>query len=477
MIREINLAAINPVVAAVQARNIALAARSNTPLSELMSRSFPLAETQLNADSDATLLAATGLMTDEGEEGHSVARDVIVKRTGEAIVKHAAFARGVVLPVVNKIFSAVKNELEEDGPVAFDVEQIWLHDAVTSPLVSQLIDRYEGKQNISAPIISTFPERTEEFLTEALKTGSSSYDTVLADLLSRLDVVTIYNCYFRGNIDAFRNGNDTLPSVRFSPSAVKVNEYLIVHLLAKALMETPHEGSNQSLLEYRSALAGYVESTGCALSMTLAQWDNSHARKVLVIQYPDKRPTAQKVIYVFGPMYQLFLERGGDAEAVIGAYVSSDLKGSIGPKYLQEFLDNVLRFKTSYSQWLGRQDNQRLARSGETIKSVVVREIATCINELTDADNVCNVSKEQMHRVAAELTRSIPESEWIKSPYQAIRMVVCRSMFPTSNAFRILVLIDEETQKRGEEDVRMAAYHAVKVLLVEHFLSQVQRLS
>lgn len=473
MIRDINMEAIAPVTAGVIERDIALAAGKNTPLAELMTRSYPMANSQVGKTDEETIKICCSAEFDEGQDGHSHVRDHIVEHTGKAIVKHATFARTVVLPILGKIFGEVRSSLEEDGPVPYTVEQVWLHDAITSPLVSQLIERYEGKPNTVAAAISDFPERDEETLSNLIATGSSSYDSLLVDLLSKVDIVSIYSKYFRGDV-AVTVTTEGVPSIRFNPSSVLINEYLIVHLLAKALMDDPHKNSNRTLLEYRNELASYVESTGCAIFLTLKQWDEMRRRNVMIIQYPDKRPSAEKVVYVYGPVYQMFLQRDGDAEAVIGACVATH--ATMPPKYLADFVDNVAKLKVSYTNWLARQDNMRLSRSGEVIKATVMRELTLAINDLTDAENICNVSKSDMHRNALSMMHTVNEHEWIKDTYRYIRLVVCRVMFPESNAFRILSLIDEETQKRNEEDVRVAAYHAIKTLLVEHFLSQVVKL-
>lgn len=468
MIRENNLNAVAPVAAALSAQEVGLAARANTPLAQLMALSFPYDETQMSDDDKSTLLKATALMTDEGQAGHSVVVDAEVQRVGEAITKHVQFARNVVLPIVGKIYSEVREEVEESGPVPFTVDQVWLHDAVTSPLIQDYIDRYQSTPVLVAPYVGDFPERSEEELVELIQTGSANYDSVLADLLSRINIVQIYNCYYRGMGDVNVETIDGVRSVRFSVLPMAANVNLVVHLLSRALMETPHANSNKSLMEYRTDCAGYIKASAYALRQTLLNWDRYLASNQLILKQVDTRPSAEKTIYVYGPVYQKFLEKDGTAEAIIGANVS----GRRQLKYLNEFVELLPQLKLAYSNWLAREDNMRLANSGTIIKEEAFSELKDAINDLSDSDNVCGLSKETMHATANQLVTAIKESDWIKEPYQCIRAVVCKTMFPTSNALRILTLIDEVTEKHEIQDVRVAAYHAIMRLLVEHFLSQ-----
>lgn len=472
MIRELHLKAIAPVAAGLSASGVAFAARQNTPLSTVLAHSFPYDESQVG-DSQTTLMQSTALMLDEGDAGHSVEMDSIVSVVSAAITKHCTFARNVVLPIIGKVYASVRERTEETGPIPYNVEQVWLHEAITSAAVNQLIDRYTGNTTVVAPAISNAPERSEEELSGLVTTGSSSYDAILADLLTKVSIVDIYHRYFASHEDLAVESKDGYKHIRFNILPMAANELLVVHLLARGLLDNPHEGSNVSLMEYRSGLTGYIEATGCALQLLLTSWDRFAKVSQLVIRQVDVRPSADKTIYVYGPVYQQFLEKGGDAEAIIGALVSNQRQ----LKYLGEFVDALPKLKMAYTQWLSRQDNARLAASGKIICDAVVTAVTEAINTLTDADNVCGCSKEQMHREAARIIASVPESEWLKAPYKTIRVVVCGAMFPTSNAFRILSLIDQETERHGHEDVRVAAYHAIKTLLVEHFMTQVVEVS
>lgn len=473
MIRQGTLSAIKPVADTLSNKGVNLAALGNTPLHVLMNHSFPYTDSLVSDNPVDVLLATTALATDSPTGNHSDVMDVYVKQVGDAIVSHCDFTRNTVLPMVAAAYQEVRDSVETEGAIPYSVEQVWLHQAVTSTAVAEFIDRYEGCTNLVAPVAVGHGERSEDELLALLSTGSSSYDAVVADLLSRLSVSAIYQRYFvtcEGLSCVMENG---VKSIRFNATPVLANELLIVHLLARGLYDNPAQGANVSLLEYRNGVSGYVEATGCALNLILKNWDRHTKNGQLIVRDLVAPPSGEKVIYVHGPVYQQFLEKGGDAEAIIGAVVGDQRQ----LKYLPQFVEQLSALKTAYNNWVSRQDRSRLANAGGLLKTAANEAIAKAINALTEEQNICGCKADDMHVRAVTAISGVPEADFLKSPYHVIRKVMCESMFPTSNCLRILCLMDEECEKHGHEDLRVAAYHAVKTLLVEHVLSQIAKVA
>lgn len=466
MIREININTILPVVNGVIEKGVSLAALPNTPLQALMNRSFPYHENQVSENPVETLKSATALMLDDNEEGHSVVNDAVVKQLADAISRHMTNARGVVIPTVKEIFTAVRERIAEEQPVPYSVNQLWLHPAVTSPLIQDLVERYENSNSTSAAQITCSPDVDKERLMSLLATGSANYDAQLNDLLSKVDVEEIYHNYFSGGYsgdlaDAVRR------TIRFDVSPLAVETNLIVFLLARALHDNPIEGTPKSLKEWEFDCSEYVRAAGTAIQNTFLTWDKMAANDVLIVRPKFVAPGGTD-IFVYGPNYQRYLEAGGDVEMVIGALVG----GKTDFRFTKQFLDNAETLKAIYNRWIQQLDNRRLADSANEIKNGAVVAITEAINALSDERNICKLPTAQMHATLAAEVGKYTGAQWSTDTYKTIRELVCKVMFTNSNALDLAELIDEYTEKHQLEDVRLAAYHAVKTLLVEHMLSQ-----
>lgn len=463
MIRKNSINAALPVVANLGDR--ALKVIANSPVHEMAVAAMPPQGTEITGENLVDVIfEASSISTIPVT--HDLTLERYVKTLGSAVVRHAAFARNVVNPICGRIIAKVNEALSISGMVDIEVVPTRLSAAVASVQTADMLSRYDAHRAVATRFVREFPELSEADLVESLKTGSLQYDQLLAEMVAAHPegwVESIYRGVFIRQDFAPINESEK-GTVSYFANQDLADEYLVIHLLARYLFDNPPADYPQALSDYQSAVATHVSAAAAALNNTLIAADRRTQQQILVVRWDKKR------VLVNGPVYDMFLENGGQVEAIFGAALTAPVSGNT---YMRAILDNSDALCRAYNTFITNRRQEAVAQAAQSAFGAAQTAISVEINSLTDADNVCNIERPDMHRAALEAFQGIAPAYFTENTYANVRTLVCRIMFPGSNANELLSIMDKEMEMDPNIDVRHAAYLAVMRIMAKHLASQV----
>lgn len=463
MIRQLSIEAAKQVVANLGERKLQVV--QNSPVHNMAIAVMPPRGTAVTEENITEVLTKTS-SNQAMPVTHDTVLEEYVKLLGQSLVKQAAFARTVVNPICGRIFAKVNEVLTESTMIDIEAVPVRLSAAVASVQTSEMVAPHTNAHNRATRLPTAFPTMEEGDIVELLKTGSMQYDQLLAELIAAHPegwVSSVYNSVFVTQDYKNETVNGS-PVTVFYAQADKADEMLVVHLLARHFVDNPPAGYPLSLSEYQVIVSSYIAATAAGLNATLAQWDRRVAAQTLVLSWGRNK------VLVNGPVYDMYLESGGNVESI---YYAALKEPNAENTSMRKLLDNNEAYTRGYMTYLSAHKTAALQKAAITAKDVAMQAITAEINGLTDEQNCCNVPREEMHRAVQQAFSQTAPGPFAEKAYKNIRSLICRVMFPQSNANELLGMIDQELEQDPNVDVRFAAYTAVMRLMAKHLVSQV----
>ena len=463
MLRNLSLTAAQQVVANLGDRGLQVV--QNSPVHTLAVAAMPVRGVEVTDENIIAVLTETSSQQ-ATTMPHDALLEAYVETLGKSLVKQAGFARTVVNPICGRIFAKVNEVLTESTMVNIEVVPVRLSAAVASVQTAEMIGNHANSRNQAIRFPAAFPTMEEGDLTELLKTGSAQYDQLLSEMLASHPegwLTKVYESVFV--TQTYKNESvDGQQVTVFYAQADNADAMLVTHLLAIHFVDNPPAGYPMSLTDYQVTSSSYIAASAAGLNATLAQWDRRTAAQTLVLAWGRNK------VMVNGPVYDMYLENGGTVEAVYYAALKEPTTENTS---LRKLLDNNEAMTRGYMTYLSNYRNAALEKAAMTAKDIALQAITAEINGLTDEQNVCDVDRVSMHRSVQEAFAQTAPGPFAEKAYKNIRSLVCRIMFPKSNANELLGLIDQEIEQDPSVDVRHAAYTAVMRLMAKHLVSQV----
>lgn len=358
-------------------------------------------------------------------------------------------ARNIVNPIIRNVATAVDAaRAAAQAPTAsplsiqiVDYKGIW-----SSPALDDLIDKYKETPAWSeAKLFNLHPLKTQAEVLDMLKTGSSRFDDELTAWVNEVGADFVYDTYriyfaegqFVDPEDA-RNGYP----LRYAMGATERdrNRALVIHLIARRLVQDVPEGVDMALPDYRVLMTGVVEQTGRTLCRFYERRQSDIRNKRLILEYPlqgaeyETRNPEYAIIRVNGDLYPKWLEEGGSPDAILGAFVTDRC----------ESMSDIIKDKERYeTAWMRRASLVRSGQRSELFGITITafrKAMTDAINSLAD-DHVPHGTREPLHARLTTFLNEITASQ-AERVYDTAKWLVCMVIFPHTDALKILDTMD-----------------------------------
>lgn len=454
MIQQNTLNVVYPLAELFQERGMKVSAMPTTAVDKLCQACHYDVIQELHpieVDPVQAILRGSSTAGVDGAVQHDLTMDEVVEVVAETVKGNLHVARNVVNPIIKEVVADLRehmqfaeNALQGEVNVAPDFyEAVW-----NSPTMDAMIDRYVEVAFKTIPLQLEVPQDQEGLSLENLVyTGSVSFDEDLDEVIDRCGEDTVYRLYsyiWGGPSGRSRELNEVL-------KALGRNETLLIHLMARRLIDNPTDGVDMSLPRYNAYMADIIAQTGRHLNRLRQRRLRAQRQNILVDSYPPERSAlgrAPVTIEVNGDLYNQWLEKGGTPEAIIGAFITDQARQA----------DALMSEKARYEKAWERHHRvlitgQRLNRFNHGVEGMR-RAVSRQINDLDD--EVVPVSKEILHKKLEENLSSL-YGHWYETPYEYARKVVCKTIFPHTMALQILCAIDHVSDDHPGIEVREAA--------------------
>lgn len=462
MISSNSLQRAQVIAAQLQSHGIHLKTVDASPLDVILEHSVPVTETQY-AQESGEVLQGVANSTDLRGALHNEVVEQEVATLAEGLASQMRFAKNVVTPQVNAVFEAVKAVVETAANPEYVVVELEPREIYSSSILSQLVTPYVN-HTAEVQLISGFPTKDAVAITECLQTGSANFDSELAGLLASRDsawLEGVYNKYFVA-------GTGTLGA---GANRALLDEYIVLHVLARNLVDTPPEGLSMSFLQYQERMSGLLAISGFLVNAATESYQALEKNGVLVLDYPAGAASSGQVgggeIQVYGPVYREFLANGGSVEMVIGS--------ALGERYV--YVTDVLS-RGEVLQTRARAHTQLVHDKhehslGARLKSAIGVEVSKLIGAAEVSALVGNESVEKAQERLTTYLTQFADLDVLKDLYVTIRRILVNSMYPASNAVVWLETMDAIAQKNPDLGVRDVGYYTLVELVTDYQLQQV----
>lgn len=391
---------------------------------------------------------------------HDVVSEEVIELVAPAIGEHFRFARHVVNPAIRNIVAVLAEAVGQRAPL-HNVSQFGLAQAHANPVCDDLINRYAGADLQPVAMFSHFPEKTEAELTELLKTGSSTFDTDMLDLVAARPVGWlngVYSKYFRegGEFDQTRDIS-------------RADDLLVVHLWCMQFDNNPPAGTMMSLEDYNQRITALQAQSGNTLVDVHRRWDRLVTNGTLVWKYPPQAAVLSSdkdgAVIVIAPVWQRFIAEGGCPEIVFGASVTDRNANVV------DLLTNRDQYLKEYNRFVDRQTAQRNAQLGKLVRAELSNQVSKLILS-PEAGLPENTDIAAMQRLAAERIAVLKDHELVENTTREVRWVLGTSLYAHTNALEILETVDKVIEDNPGMSPSRAATKAAIRLVVKHLMSQ-----
>jgi hypothetical protein len=457
MLNEKVLMASLPLTERLDARGLALYPVSGTPLDALCSATRSDSALFIAANGDPrALIGSICTMANKSDpmmqcSEHDVVLDSIAETAISAVKGHIAFARTVVAPAINDLYSRVKASLAEvsqSSLLGMEVEVLREPKPLDNGALQTAIRKFDGLSFDSPSLTLRLPDLSMDELRELLLSGGGGLDADIAEWMAekgddffRYVWASLFQQTFPRDGERVRSFGEWV-----TDRAQGVDVALAVFLIARKLSDgKPLEGTAMSLSSYQSTIVDFRNQAGAALCRALDKIERSSKSGQLV------RDVVGTKTVVYEPVYRRFLEEGGTNEMLFANALALPFATSIEAIMAQRE-QLAKRWNTHASITRTAESNKRF----NVTKDLLDLHFRAQLSEVTDGDEATANNRETVLRLFKECLAKLRESD-LNDLYNACLFLVCRARFFKTDAERILVGIEQAKRENPDMSVREAA--------------------
>lgn len=483
MIKTNTVSALALLLEKLTINNVVLQAGTGTPLASLVNATYtPLMDNKTvyeNSPSQTLLDIAMSTQQVSLNDGdtHDDYMKLAIERVSGVIQSNLYLARNVVNPVIKSLIESVQIAQKESVAKIANVLSVvpdYYHDIWSSSILDDMVTKYKSAPSYDDSVIpGVHPLLTDEEILALMKTGSSRFDNEVekwVEDIGKETVIDTYRNYFAVNSHDGRNPEDSGTAIQIGymvgTGPLQRNKMLVIHLMARRLKQKVLEGIEMDLGDYESMMATVIEQSGRSICRVLEVRQRDIRQNRLITHWPSEgaetfvnRPDAA-VICVNGDLYNKWLEVGGKPEILFGSFIMDR----------NENPEKLLQDGDMYAQAWSRR--AAVVRSGQRSDSFNIALAALykagskAINELAD-EHFPNASRADAHEALSNYLSNEVSASDIEHLHLCVKRVVCRTMFPNSDAEMILNAIDSISNDNPDMDVREVALLATIDILVK----------
>lgn len=385
-----------------------------------------------------------------GFSQHDIAMDDVTEQVANAVRGHMLFARSVVAPVVAELVENTTNALKELTPSKLLGMEIVVNDPpkpMLNATFEELVRPMEETPYDNPKLGLRLPTISVQEIKELMKTGTAGLDDQIEIWAAEHGdsmFIWIWENLFQLK---YAELNETKPQVfhDFVNNTEKgLDTAVAVFLLCRKLMDNPPAGTEMTLNAFNALVVDFRNQAAATICHALDDMNRIVKNKEMV------RSVSGSVTTVYGPLYEEWIQAGGDNEVLFGNSLESVPKITI-----DSINAEAVRLKGNWQRHslmtATVENNRRYNRVKELLHHNFVKQLANLSDEEktnVDAQSVLSKFREQLD--------VIRESE-MENLWDLCLKLVCRSRFYYSSAEEILTGVEEIKKQNPNIEVREAA--------------------
>lgn len=410
--------------------------------------------------------------------------DAAVKGIFATVRNNIKLARGTVLPLIDAYTDQVTETISQkcsQSALALNIVEDKSITILSSPQLKSIVANEQNRTNyddIRLPRVHADTPPLPDLI-ELLKTGQSSFDTLITNWVSVNGLESLVKETYN---DVFLNSNHVNEQGLFIKyvNIGRFNVAVIALLLCWGLVKNIQDGIGLSLDEYKKRME--IFSGGCCgvISQSISRYERAGKNNDMVISYPVSNrqfcydDLERNHVVVNGNVYNKFLEMGGRPEMVFGSYLS-DRETRLG-MILEKGADYVKLYNRTLQRGKLTAINNKLSVLQEELRLIAL-DIAYKIKEqlndtANDVDYQLNFTSTRHLENANEFIRTL-NMRHLDDYYGTIRNFICRCFFEGSMVLDLLDRIDTLDNDK-DKDINELALVASVDLIVDWLISQVE---
>lgn len=384
-----------------------------------------------------------------GVSHHNATIDQIAELTIKSVRDHLNFAKTVVAPTINDLYTRVKGSLADVNAsvlLGMEVEVLSEPAPLENAQFQSSVRKFEGLALEDLPLTLNLPDQTFDELKALASTGSSQVDGAIAEWLAKDDGILTYiwtHVFQQRPVAQPKSFLGLITDRQYG-----VNNALAIYLFARKLSESkPLQGTQMSLGGYKQQIVEFRNQAAAQLARAIDKIDRSLKAGLLV---RDVVGTTKTVVYE--PVYRKFLEAGGSNETLFG----NALTGRGYKVALQDILESKVALQEKWNLHAGlvrtAEANKRFNKTKDFIELHFNSQLAeiAATSEGT-ANNIANVQRLFDGVMATVKTADLDDL------YTLCLKVVCRARFYMTDSEKILLGIEQAKRENPNLSVREAA--------------------
>lgn len=407
---------------------------------------------------------AINFLTPEECTEHTKIIDGFVTDLVEAVGRHYAYARGVVIPSVNEMVERVQLTFEKkvDPTSAFKIVQISPPEVLLDMSLVESVRPFAKLGGTIENRLFSLPPVNKEEMLSLLTTGNQVLDDKITTwyLNNISDVQRAYNDYFS-------NEELDIPGTRQS----KESETLVIYLISRKLFDNPVSNSGRSLAQWQDDCTTYRNYAAKELSLMLDKYHLYDTNGTLVLDYVSEGKL--NIIYVYAPVYKAWIDNGGENEILFGLAID-DKEKSYLLNIINSKKEQALRKWNSYVTFAKVENsNDNFNKFIETIKHAFYYSLNKRTQEETEVVKKIPNYQETVDRLLKEQLANINGTD-INNVSTVCAKITCRCRYFYNESEKILFAINKAMELNPNIDVREAALLSQIEYVYDYIAEQMQ---
>lgn len=416
--------------------NIALSPVSDTPLTELVKSTtlMPLSDmAKDNADTSLTVLKQ-----ESDNSLHNGWTNEVVERASSILNRRIDVIKTTVIPTIRSIADSVLADVSPygDSDFNFNIVRYSICDAVNIDLFMNDVKRNATSNYLSPDLFFKEDNLQVNAIIEKLKSGNTALDDAIAVSINRVgqeNILRLWESLFVDRKKIAISNYDNFDTFVFNQQ-FGVDYAILIYQLANNLQATDRVTSVQ-----------YKEAAGNVIINQLALYNKAIFNGTLI----KNRNSVSGSIEVYTVNYNVFLQKGGTAEMVIGAANNQNYYYGV-----TEILDNATEIEKDYRVLKAASSIEHRQKVREaTINSLRNHFLRSFKFELSSyEDSYFEKNPGDKSAVVEKFVRllDIVSSITVKDVYRKVTEIVCNSRFYYMDCYDFLDTIDKLCEEGTE---------------------------
>lgn len=290
--------------------------------------------------------------TSDGPSGHTRVIGAVIDKYIPMVSDHIAYVKNTVRPKVVRMEDAARAALslmENKNPYSlFTVTQTRESSLVDEESLMSLVERFASSDEPVPVVVNNFPAVSKEELIRITSVSSARVNQAIAEWLAEQGdswLTDVWSTFFSLSNTTSSGKNPAKICQNFSgisslKSFERFNLGMVLFLLSRGLYDEPLDGAGMTLAEWRNHMDNVSRFCGNQAKIAAKIILNFRQSKVVIMDVSKDR----KLVTVYQPVYQEYLQQGGTVEEVLGAAIS----GSAPVYSLSDLQESV---KSFYNIW------------------------------------------------------------------------------------------------------------------------------